>query len=197
MAAVAKLGLALEFASKELKRDRNVVLETVRQNGRALEDANMELEKGQECGAGGSEAERPCPRRCGRKAIVLEATIMDPKALGYAVEELRADREFLLHLVKTTRCWWIPHFAEKSDLRRDAEFLQRCRTAAGKGLVFAYYESSAASRPCASVSPALSRAMLPGHQMIEDWVMLWDPSELFLSTTAKILIGGALRSLTQ
>jgi hypothetical protein len=43
MAAVAQYGLALFFASDELRGDREVVMAAVAQNGRALEHASDEF----------------------------------------------------------------------------------------------------------------------------------------------------------
>jgi hypothetical protein len=41
--AVKQSGLALEFASKELQADRDVVIEAVNQNGEALSYASAKL----------------------------------------------------------------------------------------------------------------------------------------------------------
>ena len=43
MEAVKQDGRALEYASAELKGDREIVMEAVKQNGHALQDAGGEL----------------------------------------------------------------------------------------------------------------------------------------------------------
>ena len=48
LAAVSKNGYALEYASEELKRDRNIVLAAISKDGRALEYASEELKKDRE-----------------------------------------------------------------------------------------------------------------------------------------------------
>ena len=59
---------ALEYASAELKGDREIVMEAVKQDWRALVFASAELK--------------------GDREIVMEAVAQDPKALQYASDEL-------------------------------------------------------------------------------------------------------------
>ena len=73
-------GLALQYASKDLRGDKEVVLEAVRQNGRALQYASEDLR--------------------GDKEVVLEAVREDGYALQYASEELRGNKETVLEAVK-------------------------------------------------------------------------------------------------
>ncbi|KAG2374728.1 hypothetical protein C9374_010472 [Naegleria lovaniensis] len=73
-------GFALEYASQELRNDREIVLEAVKQNGFALEYASQELRNDRE--------------------IVLEAVKQNGFALEYASQELRNDRGFVLEAVK-------------------------------------------------------------------------------------------------
>ena len=74
------------------------------------------------------------------KEFVLEAVQQHGEALGYASEELRCDRAFLLQLVEATKAYWLCEFAAEG-LRQDVDFQQRCRGAAGSGLVWTYYHS--------------------------------------------------------
>ena len=48
MAAVREYGLALKYASPELRADKEVVMEAVRQNGLALQYASPELKADKE-----------------------------------------------------------------------------------------------------------------------------------------------------
>ena len=68
MEAVKQDGFALQFASAELKGDREIVMEAVKQDWRALQYASAELK--------------------GDREIVMEAVAQDPKALQYASDEL-------------------------------------------------------------------------------------------------------------
>ena len=47
----------------------------------------------------------------------------------------------MLDLVKKTRCWWLPHFAENKKLAEDKDFIAECKALASCGLVFTYYQS--------------------------------------------------------
>ena len=71
---------AREFASAELKADRDIVMEAVKRNGQAPELASAEL-----------KADR---------GIVMEAVKQDGRALMYAAAELKADREIVMEAVK-------------------------------------------------------------------------------------------------
>ena len=69
---VTKNGLALEYASKELRNDQDVVMAAVKQDGRALGYASKELRN---------------------VLIEVEVVIEDDYALGYASDDLRKDEK--------------------------------------------------------------------------------------------------------
>ena len=71
---------ALEYASAELKGDREIVLEAVKQDGYALVYASAELK--------------------GDREIVMAAVKQNGRALQYASAELQGDREIVLEAVK-------------------------------------------------------------------------------------------------
>ena len=77
--SVRQAGDELEFAAAELRADRQIVLEAVRHYGCALRLAAAELRADHE--------------------IVLEAVKHDGYALGYAAVELLADREIVREAV--------------------------------------------------------------------------------------------------
>ena len=70
----------LEDALEELKNDKEVVMEAVRDEWRALEYASEELR--------------------GDKELVMEAVRNDGRALEYASEELRGDKELVMEAVR-------------------------------------------------------------------------------------------------
>ena len=72
--------LKLQVASEELKRDRDFVLEAVKQNCNAIKYASEELKNDRE--------------------IVLEAVKQNSRVLKYISEKLRNDRKFILEVVK-------------------------------------------------------------------------------------------------
>jgi len=80
LAAVQQDGLALEFASAELRDDHEIVLAAVQQNVQALQYASVEL--------------------YGDREFMLAAVQQDDDALEYASAELRGDREFVLAVVQ-------------------------------------------------------------------------------------------------
>ena len=77
--AVSTNGFALEWAITALRADREIVLTAVRQNGEALRYASTDLRANRE--------------------IVLEAVRQNGRALRYASTDLRADREIVLAAV--------------------------------------------------------------------------------------------------
>lgn len=80
LAAVARDGRALEYASDELKNDREIVLAAVKQtHGRALEHASDELRND--------------------RSFMLKAIEMDATCFKYATEDQRSDRELVLAAV--------------------------------------------------------------------------------------------------
>jgi ubiquitin len=75
LAAVARNGYALWYASAELKADREVVMTAVAQNGLSLQDAAPELKADRE--------------------VVLTAIAKDGASLRFAAAELQVDAEML------------------------------------------------------------------------------------------------------
>ena len=80
IAAVKQNGRALEFASEELRADKEVVLAAVQQDGQALWGASEELR--------------------GNRQVVLAAVQQDGSAHEYASAELQGDIEVVLAAVK-------------------------------------------------------------------------------------------------
>ena len=76
MEAVKQDGRALEYATEDLKNDREIVMEAVKQNGYALYHASAELK--------------------GDRKIVMEAVKKHGYALKYASEELKNDPEIVM-----------------------------------------------------------------------------------------------------
>ena len=102
--AVRRNGLALEFASKHMKGDREVVMEAVKKHGLTLSYASEELK--------------------GDREVVIEAVKHNGDALSYASEELKGDREVVIEAVKQhgDALW----YASK-QLKTDSEVLARRR----------------------------------------------------------------------
>ena len=80
MEAVRQDGAALQFASRELRGDREVALEAVKQNGLALESASEELRSD--------------------RAVVLEAVGQNGLALAFASDGLRGDRDVVMEALR-------------------------------------------------------------------------------------------------
>ena len=81
LAAVCENGCVLSFVElEELKKDKEVVLAAVRQDGDALKYASKELQKDKE--------------------VVLAAVWQHCRALNYASEELKSDKDVLLAAVR-------------------------------------------------------------------------------------------------
>ena len=87
--------MALEYASANLKGDRDVVIEAVKQDGRALKYASAELRGNIE--KSDLDYENKMQKS---KEVVLEAVKQNGRALVYASPELKADREIVLEAVK-------------------------------------------------------------------------------------------------
>jgi hypothetical protein len=104
LAAVEQDGMAIKYASDDLKADHEIVLAAVKQDGWALEFASKEL-----------RADR---------VIVLAAVKHVSWALQYASKELRADREIVIVALKYDG--WALQYASK-ELMADPEI----RAAAG------------------------------------------------------------------
>ena len=73
MAAVKQNGNALEFASEDLQKDREIVMAAVKQNGWVLKDASEDLRRDRE--------------------IVMAAVKQNGYVLQFASEDLKRDRE--------------------------------------------------------------------------------------------------------
>lgn len=73
MTAVQQYGLALRFASEELRNNKNIVLAAVQQNGLALQFTSKEFQN--------------------NKEIVLAALQSTPDAFEYASPRLKQDQE--------------------------------------------------------------------------------------------------------
>jgi hypothetical protein len=73
---VSNSGLALQFASKKLQNDKEVILTAVSNNGYALQFASISLR--------------------GNKEVVIAAVSSDGRALQFAISELRDDKEVVL-----------------------------------------------------------------------------------------------------
>jgi vacuolar-type H+-ATPase subunit H len=71
--AVKQHGHSLDYASEELKNDKEVVLEAVKQHGHSIYYASEELKNDKE--------------------VVLEAVKQNGSSLDYASEELKNDKE--------------------------------------------------------------------------------------------------------
>jgi hypothetical protein len=98
--AVLQNGFNLRYAAAELRRDREIVFAAVKDNGNVLAYADPEL--------------------CRDRGIVLQAVSMDGCALQYADPALRADREIVLEAVRQNG-YALEHAAP--ELRRDREII--------------------------------------------------------------------------
>ncbi len=103
--AVKQDGYALQLSSEELRGDREVVLEAVRQNGFALQCVSGVLREDRE--------------------VVLEAVKRNGNALQFASEELRGNHEVVLEVVRQNG---YALRLSSEELRGDREsFLDRVR----------------------------------------------------------------------
>ena len=103
--AVRQNGNALRYASKELQGDRELVLEAVRQDGIALWYASKELKEDREVVLAavtkdGDSLQYASKELRGDPQVVLAAVRQDGYALEYASEELRADLNFIKEVIK-------------------------------------------------------------------------------------------------
>ncbi len=112
--AVKRNGRALEYASLELKNDKDIVLEAVKQNGRALVFASDDLKINRE--------------------VFLEAVKQDGRALQFASDVLKADREVVLEAVKQTG--WALQFTS-ATLKADRDVVLKAVKQGGFALQFA------------------------------------------------------------
>ena len=98
--AVKQNGLALEYASDELKNDKEVVLAAVKQYGRALEYASDRLKDDKEVVLAAIEkygyaSAWASERLNNDKEVVLAAVKQYWAALEYASDELQSDKDVL------------------------------------------------------------------------------------------------------
>ena len=107
LTAVKADGMALTYASPELRADREVVLAAVQQEGWVLKHASPELRANREVvleavQQEGWALEYASPELRSDRAVVLAAVRHKGDALEYASEELQADREVMMaaHAVK-------------------------------------------------------------------------------------------------
>ena len=132
--AVKQNGLALKYASEELRNDRTIVLEALKQYVFALEYASEELRNDRE--------------------FVLEAVKQYAYALEYASADLRNDREFVLEAVKQNVFAF--KYASK-ELRNDREFVLEAVKQGARALVYASEEL------CNDRELAVKQDELPDH----------------------------------
>jgi hypothetical protein len=104
LAVVQKDGMALQYASEDLRKDRDVVLAAVTQNGLAFRQASIELKADREIFLAAMQqnglALRYAPDHFKAvKDIVLAAVQQNGEALKFATDDLRKDREIVLAAV--------------------------------------------------------------------------------------------------
>ncbi len=114
LAVMQQDGLALEFADESLKKDREIVLAAVQQTGYALQFADETLKKDRE--------------------IVLAAVQQDGYALQYADKSLKKDREIALAAIKQNS--YALQLADKS-FKKDEEIVLAAVQKEGLALQFA------------------------------------------------------------
>ena len=176
MAAVAQKGDALQFASEELKNDREivmaamvklyhnlklgrvntlkeVVMAAVTQNGDALRYASNELENDKEIvmaavAQKGRALEYASEELKNDKEIVMAAVTQDGLALEYASNELKKDKEIVMAAVAQDG-GAIIYVSEWTELKNDPAFRDAIATAG---------VAKALSSELESAFPALSRA---------------------------------------
>ena len=168
--AVAAHGLALEYATQELKADKEIVLQAVAANGWALQYATQELKADKEIvlqavAVRGWALEYAAQELKADKEVVAAAVRGEPEVLEEAPEELRGSRDFWKWLVKETKAWWLVEWATE-ELRQDAALRKECQDLAGTGVVFTYYQSAAAG-PAMRDRFKASGASVPGGEAYE------------------------------
>ncbi len=110
---VQQNGRALEHADESLKKDREIVLLAVQQMGRALQYADESLKKDRE--------------------IVLAAVQQNGRALQYADESFKKDREIILATVQQDG--WALQYADES-FKKDREIVLIAVQQNGKALQY-------------------------------------------------------------
>ena len=134
LAAVRQNGHAIEYASVELKTDKEVVLAAVQQTGWALEYASAELQADKEAVLAAVQQNGlvlACAELKADKEVVLAAVQQNGWALRYASVERKADKEVVLVAVQHGEC--ALQFVASKNLQIDTGFvLGVCRMLAGK-----------------------------------------------------------------
>ena len=107
--AVKNNGKALKFASEELKRDKEVVRVAVKNNGKAFKLASKELKGDRELVLAvvqedGFLLSFASEELRGDREVVLAAIHNYGRALDFASEELRGDREVVLAAIRNYGC---------------------------------------------------------------------------------------------
>eukprot|EP00439_Symbiodinium_sp_Y106_P058339 s4982_g8.t1 len=105
---------------------------------------------------------RAPPRLRSDQEVLLAAAREDPATLRFAAD-LQEDRGFWLWIVRQTKAWWLIHFGASQKLLEDPGFLERCKKAAGTGLVFTYYDDYSLFQTMRRKFPATG-ASVPGGE---------------------------------
>ena len=146
--AIRRRGYLLEYASEELKADREVVMVAVKDSGDALEYASEELRTDREfileaVNDGGSALQYASEELKNDKEVVLVAVNVrsifynNVSALKYASEELKADREVVMAAVKDSGD--ALEYANE-ELRADKEVVMAAVKDSGDALEYASEE---------------------------------------------------------
>ena len=125
MAAVQQDGYALEYASDDLKNDKDVVMAAVQQNGFALHYASDALNNDREVvmaavQENGLSLVHACDALKNDREVVMTAVEQDGEALQFASDALKNDREVVMAAVQ--QGWWALEYAS-DDLKSDKEFI--------------------------------------------------------------------------
>ena len=126
MTAVSRTGWALRFTSEELRGDREIVMKAVSQFGWALEYASEELRGDREIVMTTVSHVSLCLQFAseelrGNREIVMKAVSKQGHSLAHATEELRGDREIVRKAMSQTE-FALQYATEK--LKGDHEFLE-------------------------------------------------------------------------
>ena len=108
LAAVKQNGKALQFASEARRDDKEIVLAAIQQNDWAFTVASDPMRDNGEVASAtfiknGWQLENASDRIKNHKGLVRTAALVTPGALGKASDSIRADVEFVNHLVEICR----------------------------------------------------------------------------------------------
>ena len=120
--------LALQFASEEMKGDRQVVMTAVSQNGLALCYATEEMK--------------------GDRQVVMTAMSENWGALQYATEEMKGDRQIVM--TAASRNGYALHFAT-AELRGDVAMIEHALASADGASLIALRVSLLSGRSCSQI----------------------------------------------